>query len=283
MTRTVNKRIQIINFEFFARAMRSKSHGMGATNGTTFFLYSFHTRTKIFKMSEIDVSSSTSPMDDGEELEEEMEIDDENDDDDDEPTRIITTHLDDGDDDEPPNPEELEAWKQIHQHLKKAILIAQEAVRAKKMQRRYWMEEICANLTEEGKLISTSVWQRPKGKRKSVTKKVKKETKESKVKNKGTKKRKEAIDDGSSTKKRPTIKRVIVGVTAMSSDPIVKSTSATIITGLLPYRSQSGPVSIQLKKAPSIATLTINSVYPLSISGHVFLKYKMAPDTMPVS
>jgi hypothetical protein len=41
------------------------------------------------------------------------------------------------------------------------VLVAKEAVAVAKAQRRYWMEEICANLTPEGKLTATSVWKKP--------------------------------------------------------------------------------------------------------------------------
>lgn len=56
---------------------------------------------------------------------------------------------------------ELEAWREVHRHVTHAVLVAKEAVAVAKAQRRYWMEEICANLTPEGKLTATSVWKKP--------------------------------------------------------------------------------------------------------------------------
>lgn len=57
--------------------------------------------------------------------------------------------------------EELEAWREVHRHLTQAVLAAREGVAAAKAQRRFWMEEICGNLTPEGKLVQSSVWKRP--------------------------------------------------------------------------------------------------------------------------
>ena len=56
---------------------------------------------------------------------------------------------------------ELQAWREAHEHLSKAILVAKEAVAVAKAQRRYWLEEVCANLTPEGKLVINSVWKKP--------------------------------------------------------------------------------------------------------------------------
>jgi hypothetical protein len=56
---------------------------------------------------------------------------------------------------------ELKAWREAHRHLTHAVLVAKEAVAVAKAQRRYWMEEICANLTPEGKPTATSVWKKP--------------------------------------------------------------------------------------------------------------------------
>jgi len=56
---------------------------------------------------------------------------------------------------------ELEAWKEVHDSLTAAVQISLEAVAALKAQHRYWLEEICANLTDEGKLQASSVWLRP--------------------------------------------------------------------------------------------------------------------------
>jgi hypothetical protein len=56
---------------------------------------------------------------------------------------------------------ELESWRQVHGSLIEAVKVAEEAVAAQKAQRRYWLEEICANLDEEGMHQPTSVWKRP--------------------------------------------------------------------------------------------------------------------------
>jgi hypothetical protein len=68
-------------------------------------------------------------------------------------------------------PSELDAWKEVHATLTEAVKRAQDAVHAQKAQRRFWMEEICANLTGEGKLKPTSVWKRPVVQKKSAVKK----------------------------------------------------------------------------------------------------------------
>jgi hypothetical protein len=59
------------------------------------------------------------------------------------------------------DPTQLDSWKQVHAHLTKAILAARESVQAKKRQRRFWLETICANLSKDGKLTQRSTWQRP--------------------------------------------------------------------------------------------------------------------------
>lgn len=56
--------------------------------------------------------------------------------------------------------DELQAWREVHQHLSKAILVAKEAVDVAKAQRRYYLEELCANVSPEGKLVSTSAWKK---------------------------------------------------------------------------------------------------------------------------
>jgi hypothetical protein len=56
---------------------------------------------------------------------------------------------------------ELESWRQVHRSLIEAVKVSEEAVAAQKAQRRYWLEEICANLDEEGMHQPTSVWKRP--------------------------------------------------------------------------------------------------------------------------
>jgi hypothetical protein len=56
---------------------------------------------------------------------------------------------------------EMESWREAHKTLTEAVIVAKEAVTAAKAQRRYWLEEIAANLTAEGKLTSSSVWKKP--------------------------------------------------------------------------------------------------------------------------
>jgi hypothetical protein len=67
---------------------------------------------------------------------------------------------------------ELDAWREVHGLLTKALLVAKEAVAAKKVQRRFWLEEICANLTDGGKLTQNSVWSRPSPAKKPATKRA---------------------------------------------------------------------------------------------------------------
>jgi hypothetical protein len=73
--------------------------------------------------------------------------------------------------------DDIHAWREIHQRLTEAVLVAKEAVAAARSQRRYWLEEISANLTPEGKLSGTSLWKKAikakssaTGKRKSLPK-----------------------------------------------------------------------------------------------------------------
>lgn len=98
----------------------------------------------------------------------------------------------------------LDSWKQIHGQLTKAVLISQEAIAAKKLQRRYWMEEICANLTEEGKLTHSSVWKRAVPSKKSTSKKaVTKKRKKTEQKSKEPKQKKAAAKKKKMEKQEP--------------------------------------------------------------------------------
>jgi hypothetical protein len=67
--------------------------------------------------------------------------------------------------------DEKDLWLEAHRLLSQAVLVANEAVDAARAQRRYWMEEICANVTADGTLISTSGWKIPTAPKKMVTKK----------------------------------------------------------------------------------------------------------------
>lgn len=71
------------------------------------------------------------------------------------------------------DPESLvESWRQVHSHLVEAVQVARAAVAAKRAQRRFWLEEICGNLSESGKLLPTSVWKRPIAPKKTPAKKA---------------------------------------------------------------------------------------------------------------
>jgi outer membrane biosynthesis protein TonB len=85
---------------------------------------------------------------------------------------IEGTMSDSSSDEEEHSHNELDAWRQLHENLTNAVIIAKEAVAAKKLQRRFWLEEICANLTEEGKLTANSVWKRPVPVKKTVVKRA---------------------------------------------------------------------------------------------------------------
>mmetsp|Transcript_5676 Transcript_5676/g.9405 ORF Transcript_5676/g.9405 Transcript_5676/m.9405 type:complete len:235 (+) Transcript_5676:140-844(+) len=55
---------------------------------------------------------------------------------------------------------DLESWREVHKTLTEAVIVGMEAVAAAKAQRRYWLEDICASLTAEGKLTPTAVWKK---------------------------------------------------------------------------------------------------------------------------
>lgn len=57
--------------------------------------------------------------------------------------------------------DEMEAWREVHSNLMQAVRIAHEAVSIEKAQRRYWLEEIAWNLSEDGNLTNASVWRQP--------------------------------------------------------------------------------------------------------------------------
>lgn len=56
--------------------------------------------------------------------------------------------------------EDLEAWKEVHEHLLVAVQKAQQSIAAQKAQRRYWLEEIAWNLNDNGSLTNASRWRR---------------------------------------------------------------------------------------------------------------------------
>lgn len=57
--------------------------------------------------------------------------------------------------------DDLEAWREVHATLLQAVRKAQEAVDMQKAQRRYWLEEIAWNLSEDGCPTGASAWLRP--------------------------------------------------------------------------------------------------------------------------
>ena len=171
--------------------------------------------------------SGTSPS----EEEEAMEIEEAEDDDDEEE--------EEGDDQS--NQNELEAWRQVHEHLTKAVGIAREAVAAKKLQRRFLMEEICGNMMEEGKLTQTSVWKRPvqpkktakksAPKQKETTTKKRKKKAEPKPKRTKKKKKEKAIDEDMEDEEEPKAKKIRLKLkkpAAKRSSPPPVAASASI-------------------------------------------------------
>lgn len=58
------------------------------------------------------------------------------------------------------DPSELEAWREVHSKLLIACDLAQEAVDFQRAEQRYWMQEIVANLNEDGQVVPSSVWTR---------------------------------------------------------------------------------------------------------------------------
>jgi hypothetical protein len=60
-----------------------------------------------------------------------------------------------------PTDDDIESWRELHRNLIEAVKVAEEAVASQKVQRRYWLEEICANLDEDGTHLTSSVWNRP--------------------------------------------------------------------------------------------------------------------------
>lgn len=59
-------------------------------------------------------------------------------------------------------PNTLEAWREVHSTLLKACEMAQDSVDHLKMEERYWLEELSSNLTVDGTLSGTSVWNQPR-------------------------------------------------------------------------------------------------------------------------
>lgn len=56
---------------------------------------------------------------------------------------------------------DVESWRQVHHTLILAVQKAERAVAVQKAQRRYWLEEICGNVKDDGSLVYSSIWNRP--------------------------------------------------------------------------------------------------------------------------
>jgi outer membrane biosynthesis protein TonB len=123
---------------------------------------------------------------------------------------------------------ELNAWRQVHEQLANAVIIAKEAVAAKKLQRRFWLEEICANLTEEGKVTANSVWKRPVPVKKAVVKRstkpkelvVKKRKPKAEPKPKKPRKKKSIGDDDEEGQPKKKKIRLKLNKEAQEAEPV---------------------------------------------------------------
>ncbi|KAI2496868.1 hypothetical protein MHU86_17615 [Fragilaria crotonensis] len=105
---------------------------------------------------------------------------------------------------------EIKAWREVHARLTEAVIVAKEAVAAAKAQRRYWLEEIAANLTPEGKLTAASIWKKP-SKVKAVVKR--------KSLPKAMSKRKKSDDTETDEDEPPAKKKKIVRQKAIKAAP----------------------------------------------------------------
>ena len=103
--------------------------------------------------------------------------------------------------------DEIASWKAVHTELTRAVLVAQEAVTAKKLQKRYLLEEIAANLTEEGTLTPMSVWKKPSKKKVTSSVKSKRAAKATKAQKAATDHKKRISPKKDSNKKEPASKQ----------------------------------------------------------------------------
>uniref|UniRef100_A0A7S1UR26 Uncharacterized protein n=1 Tax=Grammatophora oceanica TaxID=210454 RepID=A0A7S1UR26_9STRA len=55
---------------------------------------------------------------------------------------------------------DLAAWREAHIHLQQAVLVAREGLSVARAQRRYWLQEIAANIAVSGKLVPSSSWRK---------------------------------------------------------------------------------------------------------------------------
>ena len=102
-------------------------------------------------------------------------------------------------------PNKLEAWREVHSTLLKACEMAQDSVDHLKMEERYWLEELSSNLTVDGTLSGTSVWNQPR--------------KPNMVKRAPSSKRKRASKKSDSPNKSPAAKKLKIGVKKMKKSP----------------------------------------------------------------
>ncbi|GAX11497.1 hypothetical protein FisN_22Lh190 [Fistulifera solaris] len=133
---------------------------------------------------------------------------------------------------------ELESLRKVHALLMEAVKTAESAVNAQLAQRRFWLEEICSNLDEEGNLQSTSIWKRP------VTVKVPPGRKGGNLKRK-----KNSLESSSETKpaKKPRTKKKDSETTRIKSaaakPSLKKGPSVKIKMRMLPVVTENRPPS----------------------------------------
>jgi hypothetical protein len=131
--------------------------------------------------------------------------------------------------------QKIKSWREVHKLLSQAVLVAKEAVDAAKAQRRYWMEEICANLTTEGTLVSASVWKKPIAPKKVVKKRIfktknKLEERPSSSKDAVTKKSKAAPKRAAVKEERgPPKKKLKLKFTAPIRNPLPSPPEASVV------------------------------------------------------
>ena len=108
---------------------------------------------------------------------------------------------------------ELESLRMVHQTLIEAVKTAESAVNAQLAQRRFWLEEICSNLDEEGGLQTTSTWKRPMPVKMASAKKIS-------AKTIALKRKKNSLESTETkTSKKPRKKKKDVEATEMKAKP----------------------------------------------------------------
>lgn len=144
---------------------------------------------------------------------------------------------------------QLEAWKEVHASLTKAVLVAREAIASKKLQRRFWLETICANLSHPDEvkttgmsaspsqmplLLSHSVWFKP----------------DQRKKKRGSKKREQEAED-----------------TPKAAKKARKPTKATAINNKTTLASLSGTTKKKVAKGSSLFKKRKIAMLPLKGKG----------------